>query len=196
MADKKISELTASTTPLVGSETLPIVQSGVTKQVSVDNLTAGKTVKTGNVLMGASASALAGGGTGATIFHATAPEIKFLNTTTGAAATDGTALQAISTNFAITNREAGQMTFATSNSVRMTVEIAGDVTIETGDLIIGASGKGLNFGSNVKWRTGAGSPEGAVTAAVGSLYTRTDGGLLTTLYVKESGAGNTGWVAK
>lgn len=196
MANKKISELTASTTPLVGSETLPIVQSGVTKQVSVDNLTAGKTVKTGNVLMGASASALAGGGTGATIFHATAPEIKFLNNTTGANATDGTAIQAVSSNFSITNREAGLMTFATSNSVRMTVEIAGDVTIETGSLIIGTSGKGLNFNSNVIWITGAGSPEGAVTAAVGSLYTRTDGGLLTTLYVKESGAGNTGWVAK
>lgn len=44
--------------------------------------------------------------------------------------------------------------------------------------------------------TGAGSPEGAVTAAVGSIYLRTDGGGVTTLYVKESGAGNTGWVAK
>jgi hypothetical protein len=45
-------------------------------------------------------------------------------------------------------------------------------------------------------RAGAGSPEGAVTANVGSMYTRTDGGAGTTLYVKESGTGNTGWVAK
>ena len=44
--------------------------------------------------------------------------------------------------------------------------------------------------------TGAGSPESVVTAAVGALYTRTDGGTGTTLYVKESGTGNTGWVAK
>jgi hypothetical protein len=44
--------------------------------------------------------------------------------------------------------------------------------------------------------TGTGSPEGVVTAPVGSLYTRTDGGAGTTLYVKESGTGNTGWVAK
>lgn len=43
---------------------------------------------------------------------------------------------------------------------------------------------------------GAGSPEGAKTAAVGSIYFRTDGGALTALYVKETGAGNTGWVAK
>lgn len=47
-----------------------------------------------------------------------------------------------------------------------------------------------------RWSSGAGTPEGAVTAPVGSLYTRTDGGAGTTLYVKESGTGNTGWVAK
>jgi len=44
--------------------------------------------------------------------------------------------------------------------------------------------------------TGTGSPEGVVTASVGALYTRTDGGAGTTLYVKESGTSNTGWVAK
>lgn len=43
---------------------------------------------------------------------------------------------------------------------------------------------------------GTGSPEGVVTAPIGSIYTRTDGGVGTTLYVKESGTGNTGWVAK
>lgn len=44
--------------------------------------------------------------------------------------------------------------------------------------------------------SGSGSPEGVVTAAKGSFFTRTDGGANTTLYVKESGSGNTGWVAK
>lgn len=44
MADVKISGLPASTTPLTGAEVLPIVQSGVTRQVSVTNLTSGKTV--------------------------------------------------------------------------------------------------------------------------------------------------------
>lgn len=48
----------------------------------------------------------------------------------------------------------------------------------------------------VVWKSGAGSPEGVVLAPVGSLYSRTDGGAGTTLYVKESGTGNTGWVAK
>jgi len=61
MADTKISALTASTTPLAGTEVLPIVQSGVTKQVSVSNLTAGRavsaasvTASTGNFVVGTS----------------------------------------------------------------------------------------------------------------------------------------------
>jgi len=46
------------------------------------------------------------------------------------------------------------------------------------------------------WTSGSGTPEGTVTASVGSLYTDTSGGTGSTLYVKESGTGNTGWVAK
>lgn len=45
-------------------------------------------------------------------------------------------------------------------------------------------------------RTGSGTPEGAITATIGSTYRRSDGGAGTTFYVKESGAGNTGWAAK
>ena len=39
MADKKISALTSATTPLAGTEVIPIVQSGATKKVAVDDLT-------------------------------------------------------------------------------------------------------------------------------------------------------------
>lgn len=42
--------------------------------------------------------------------------------------------------------------------------------------------------------SGTGSPETVVTAPVGSIFLRTDAA--TTLYVKQTGAGNTGWVAK
>jgi hypothetical protein len=42
----------------------------------------------------------------------------------------------------------------------------------------------------------AGNPEGKVTANPGSICLNTNGGTGTTLYVKESGTGNTGWVAK
>jgi hypothetical protein len=43
--------------------------------------------------------------------------------------------------------------------------------------------------------SGAGTPEGVVTAPIGSTFRRTDGSTNTTIYRKESGAGNTGWVA-
>ena len=44
--------------------------------------------------------------------------------------------------------------------------------------------------------SGAGTPEGARIAGVGSVWYRNDGGSNTTLYIKESGTSSTGWVAK
>lgn len=44
MSSSKISSLSPATIPLVGSETLPVVQGGVTKNVSVSDLTAGRSV--------------------------------------------------------------------------------------------------------------------------------------------------------
>ena len=50
---------------------------------------------------------------------------------------------------------------------------------------------------NDKHLRGVGSPEGIVVAPIGTLYTRTDSSTpTTTLYVKTSGTGNTGWTAK
>jgi hypothetical protein len=58
MADLKISALTGASTPLAGTEVLPIVQSGSTVKVSVANLTAGRalsatelTLTTGNLIV-------------------------------------------------------------------------------------------------------------------------------------------------
>lgn len=42
----------------------------------------------------------------------------------------------------------------------------------------------------------AANPSGAITAGTGSLFINQAGGASTTLYVKEAGSGNTGWVAK
>ena len=52
MADLKISQLTGATTPLAGTEVLPIVQSGTTKQVSVANLTAGRSQTSNGIVQG------------------------------------------------------------------------------------------------------------------------------------------------
>jgi hypothetical protein len=52
------------------------------------------------------------------------------------------------------------------------------------------------FTRTIVLHRGTGTPEGAVIAPVGALYLRTDGGASTTLYVKESGTGSSGWIAK
>jgi hypothetical protein len=49
MSNSKISGLPSASTPLTGNEVLPVVQSGATDQVSVSNLTVGRTVETGGL---------------------------------------------------------------------------------------------------------------------------------------------------
>lgn len=64
MADKKISALTGASTPLAGTEVLPIVQSGSTVKVSVENLTLGRAVNsaggtiTDNIIQGTAAKGI------------------------------------------------------------------------------------------------------------------------------------------
>lgn len=93
----------------------------------------------------------------------------------------------------------GKVTFGVGNQINLlnlpdsayggqpagvTNYFGGQTVFETG-LYVGAA----------QHTSGTGSPEGVVTAPVGSDYRRTDGGAGTALYVKESGAGNTGWRA-
>jgi hypothetical protein len=56
MSNSKISALTSATTPLAGTEVLPIVQSSTTKQVSVANLTAGRTQTSNGIVQGTAAT--------------------------------------------------------------------------------------------------------------------------------------------
>ena len=82
--------------------------------------------------------------------------------------------------------------FAIANNGRVGIGVTPDasiaLTLDTTGLRIGAAGPTLT--------TGTGSPEGVVTAPIGSLYLNLSGGASTTLYVKTSGTGNTGWTAK
>lgn len=64
MADKKISQLTAATTPLAGTEVLPIVQSGSTVKVSAADVTAGRAVSALSLTLTGSPLAATSGGTG------------------------------------------------------------------------------------------------------------------------------------
>lgn len=68
------------------------------------------------------------------------------------------------------------------------------ITVNASDVTF--ADKILINGTNAGIHAGTGSPESVITAPIGSLFLRTDGGAATTLYVKETGTGNTGWVAK
>jgi hypothetical protein len=265
MADKKISQLTGATTPLAGTEELPLVQSSTTKKVSAANLTAGRDVSMKNLTMiGGAADLTATLTPSANIYNI---DLNFTNAAAGASGkiryfpntaemsfwTANAQRWAINFNStasewfapigvsafvgqkATTGHQAGNVgqvgltiddgggvcgvivtnshdgTFSSqevelktaeggisSTTTRLKATKAGDIQVSTGNLVIGTSGKGINFSGNggVLWRCGSGTPESVVTAPVGSLYTDTSGGAGTTLYVKESGAGNTGWVAK
>jgi hypothetical protein len=73
--------------------------------------------------------------------------------------------------------------------------ICGALMPEGGALVAGALHVGA-AGTGPRVLSGTGTPESIHAAPVGSLYLRTDGGAATSVYVKESGTGTTGWVAK
>lgn len=67
------------------------------------------------------------------------------------------------------------------------------------DLLFAVSSTGqirLIEGYPQKITNGSGSPDGVITAEIGSIYCDRNGGASTTLYIKTSGTGNTGWTAK
>jgi hypothetical protein len=255
MADKKISQLTGATTPLAGTEVLPIVQSGSTVKVSAADVTAGRAVSaasvavtgstvpangvylpaantvgiaansntqfcvdsSGRTLLGLT-SALSYGGLSTAVRSQTVVSDVTTNTVRPAAAfvrrSSGTPAAGIGVEIYLTTDDgySGVSDYAALGCVATDLtNISGDLSFSTrltntmteqvrvtsaGNIKMLNAGKGIEFPGGLIWRTGTGTPEGAVTAPVGSLFTRTDGGANTTLYVKESGAGDTGWVAK
>lgn len=76
-----------------------------------------------------------------------------------------------------------------------TLTMNGSVDTEGNSLTDLFSGAGSYVFGKAARLTGAGTPEGVVAAPVGSEFLRTDGGSGSTAYIKESGTGNTGWVA-
>tara|TARA_R110000796_G_scaffold152325_1_gene268831 strand:- start:4 stop:909 length:906 start_codon:yes stop_codon:yes gene_type:complete len=90
-----------------------------------------------------------------------------------------------------------------ANNFVMDVDGAIDLKHGSGALAISTSATGVDLpaGKAIKVGTpsiysGSGTPESTITAVPGSLYMNSAGGENTSLYVKESGTGNTGWVAK
>jgi hypothetical protein len=129
MADTKISALTASTTPLAGTEVLPIVQSGTTKKVSVANLTAGRAVSVGSLASSGSVSIGTGGPYAVGSVYSDASWGMLF-----------TAAQA-----SPANAEYAWLNSAGTELAR--IDTNGNTTIKLGSLVIGTAGKGITGSS-------------------------------------------------
>lgn len=160
MADLKISALTVSITPLAGTEVLPIVQSSTTKQVSVENLTAGRTVAAQSQVLG-----------GITMPSWASPFDSVMQMKYGAITGSGTsdsrwfinsyydgAYKYVANGYASRyDQSSGQHFWYTAanntggaGSACSFTQVAqlgttGDYTLNTGNLVIGTSGKGIDF---------------------------------------------------
>jgi len=133
MADKKISALTASTTPLSGSEVLPIVQGGTTVKVAVTNLTEGRNV-------GSLSNTIGGGGADGSVYLKR---------------TDG-----VTVNTESVNSTDGAIDYTTAygrqrfyNYTGLVLDIGGadvaqSVVIASGNLVFGTAGKGIDFSAD------------------------------------------------
>ena len=93
-----------------------------------------------------------------------------------------------------------RVTFGSTTTTSTTWTPVTDISINHGSAALRfANGyyKSLRPGSGtIIITSGIGSPEGSLSAPVGSQYTREDGVAGTLVYLKQTGTGNTGWVAK
>jgi hypothetical protein len=105
MANTKISALPLVSTPLAGTEVLPIVQGGITEQVATNDLTVR------NVRANATTGILQ---------------------VTGPTAASTRVMTTPDANFTVARTDAAQ-------------SFTGDQTLSTGNLVIGTSGKGIDF---------------------------------------------------
>ena len=149
MADKKISALTGATTPLAGTEVLPIVQGSATVKVTVDNLTAGKAVSVGSlssageVVAGTSLEALrirglVGGTTNWALYSG--------NLTPSA--TNYTIQANYLGGYPTFNAAAGTFAIISVGDVGVAKFDTPGITAFTGNFIPNTAGKGVNFTAN------------------------------------------------
>lgn len=161
MADSKISALPASTVPLAGTEVLPIVQGGATKQVSVQNvlssvqptgtanavafLDASKVLSSGSALTfdGTNLNVVNGFIRGKTSFKnknnsANISYYEFEPETTTAAKSyiggDG--------------RLGGYIKFYTNDAEQVNINSSGNLLMANGNLVPSTAAKGVNFTAN------------------------------------------------
>lgn len=175
MANTKISALPAASTPLAGTEVLPIVQGGITEQVSVANLTAGRAVSVGSL---SSSGAISGTtGTFSGRISTTVGNNEYALRSTGAttgynivslANTGGDAIWG-QENSTGNNLIVGDSAYDTifrgpsglafsanaGSNLHMRLGSTGNLTVNLGNVVIGTSGKGIDFSAT----SGSGTSE-------------------------------------
>jgi hypothetical protein len=152
MADTKISALPASTTPLAGTEVLPIVQSGVTKKVSADNLWAGRSVTfsapvsatpetNGVVIIDTTGTNPVTGSGGGLLFQ----QQNSGGVQTNYASITGYRLNSGAHDIVELAIATGSPGDARPITKRMSFDTLGNVTVTNGNLVMGTSGSGIDF---------------------------------------------------
>lgn len=207
MADKKISALTPATTPLAGTEVLPIVQGAATVKVATNDLT----VK--NIRANATTGILQVSGPAAgTTRVMTTPDANFTAARTDAAQTfsglqvfaspgtgaenirftDGTKSSTIQQsdsqtffNGNISLAAPAVFTWRHTSSYTQLMQLTGatgNLTLNSGDVVIGTAGKGIDFSANTHaagmtsellndYEEGTWTPTVAVNSGTGTTYT-------------------------
>jgi hypothetical protein len=177
MANAKISALTGATTPLAGTEVLPIVQSSVTKNVSVANLTAGRDVSatkfiptgtsvTGNGMYLPAANSVGISTNGVNAVYIDASQNVGVGTTpgtkldivgsinTGLRVSDGTTTgiffpSSENTNSLVVGTTTNHpLVFYTNNSARARITSGGDLLVATASLPIANTRVGISGASS------------------------------------------------
>lgn len=185
MADKKISQLTAASTPLAGTEVLPIVQSGSTVKVSAADVTAGRQVSAAGLTVtsstvpangmylpatntiGFSTNSIARARLNASgefaIGNIATPraELDVAHSDTSGSVTRSIHLGYSGANFygyRVSNTNNAGATYAGTFAIQrgegtqwtdnFTISDVGNVTVNTGNLVVGTAAKGIDFSAN------------------------------------------------
>jgi len=128
MADLKISALTASSTPLAGTEVLPIVQSSATVKVAVSNLTAGR-----NVSM--SGGTVTSGG----VIRSYRPDNAIYTDQSMAAGSGG--------GYIFNNANGDGFKWQYAGTDQFLIDASSNAKVSLGNIIMGTAGKGTVFGN-------------------------------------------------
>jgi hypothetical protein len=149
MADLKISQLTGATTPLAGTEVVPLVQSSSTKKVSVVNLTAGRSVEVDRLGVNIAAPATQIHVQNTTELRAVVtPTANLIQLWKDAGASYAVAFglnkpgDALGSQFKVSYTTGGAWTDG------YTLDSSGNLSVNTGNLVVGTSGKGIDFSAD------------------------------------------------